>query len=85
MNLRMDPLLGTIQRVYMNLALKLVALGMDMDGVPEQSLLELKGRPYYLYGQNLLENALYNIGVMEHAQIDLALYNIGDRAWVFIL
>lgn len=54
MNLRMDPLLGTIQRVYMNLALKLVALGMDMGGVPEQSFLELKGRTKH----NFLENVI---------------------------
>lgn len=36
----------------MNLALKLAALGMDMEGVPEQSFLELKGRTKH----NLLEN-----------------------------
>lgn len=80
MNLRMDPLLGTIQRVYMNLALKLVALGMDMDGVPEQSLLELKGRTK----QNLLENALpgsWPISLWGRKLI----WPAGDRAWVFIL
>jgi len=59
----------------MNLALKLAALGMDMEGVPEQSFLELKGRTKH----NLLENIYRRI--MEHAKIYLGL----GRAWVFIL